>query len=475
MPRSRRISNLCLDKSEARSVAGLSAAIAAQIGPGRLGRGDALPSTRTLAADLGVARSRVVMAYDELIAAGLVETRGGSGAVVAVDDAEVVPDDSRIAAGRPRLAPRHFRDDRPGPERVRFNLAPGAPDVSLIDRRDWRRAWRAASATVPEVDWYRPLHHPELQAALVTYLRRARGITAAAEDVVIFPGVSAAISAVADALGVRRAAMEDPGYPMARIPLQESAAHLDLLAVDEDGLRVDQLTAEHDLAYVTPAHQYPLGGRMPAGRRQRLLEWSHDADAVIIEDDFDGEFRHEAGPLGPLRAMKGGAQRVVYLGTASKILTPDLRIAWAVVPSWMSDAVRVSGARRRTDGSRVASRAMSRMMEDGSLTRHLTRAQRTYSARRTRLVTALSERCPDIEVLGVATGIHVAIRWGCGARDTDVVDRCAERGLVVSALSSYAVAHPVNGLLLGYAQLPETAARPVVDEIACVLEQLGWS
>ncbi|AKU17401.1 PLP-dependent aminotransferase family protein [Luteipulveratus mongoliensis] len=476
MARTARVSSLLVDAEAAATPDGLGAAIVGEIAVGRLGVGDPLPSSRALAGDLGVARSLVVTTYDALAAAGIITVAAGSGAAVAVT-ADVAAASLGVGTApqhqREPLQPRLVRPQRIPPARLRFNLSPGAPDVTLIREADWRQAWRAASQTVPDLDWYHPMQHPELEQALVTHLRRTRGIPVEQREVIIFPGVSAAIQAIVHALEPQRVAMEDPGYPLARIPLQQNVARVDLIPVDAGGLCVDALSAQ-DLAYVTPAHQFPLGGRLSAVRREQLLRWADREDAVIVEDDFDGEYRHDATPLGPLRSMSGGADRVAYIGTASKILTPHLRLAWAVVPGWMADAVRVAGGALRLDASRVASMALAQMISSGNLSRHLARAQRTYAARRRRLVDALHASLPHVEVLGVEAGIHVAVRWeDSSVSDVDAVEELAARGIVVAALSEYAVSHPVNGLLLGYAQLPETGAQAAVHEIADALKGVG--
>lgn len=474
MARSRRLGALHVDPGAGTSAHALAAAVVAEVAAGRLGRGDPLPSTRALAEQLGASRALVVTAYDELAAGGFIRVIPGSGAVV-----DVSPTVAAAATTGTAQVPRSMRrpvsvapaePPRPAPARVRHNLVAGAPDVALISERDWRQAWRAASATVPELDWYQAMHHPELASTLVDHLRRTRGIVIDdPDDVIVFPGVSAAIEAVTAAWRPERAAMEDPGYPAARDPLLRSVARLDYIPVDDQGIRVDRL-GRQGLVYVTPAHQFPLGGRMSVQRRDALLRWAQERDAVVVEDDFDGEFRHDTAPLGPLRSMRGGADRVVYIGTASKILTPHLRLAWAVVPPWLSEAVRAAGARHRTDASRVSSRALAHLMSSGALVRHLARTQRTYAARRKRLVAALEELAPHLDVVGVEAGIHVAVRWPSGPADTQVAAECAARGVAVGPLSRYAVEASVNGLLLGYAQLPETAARAAVAEIVAAYD-----
>lgn len=474
MPRVAPPTTLHLPKQDLRTAETVAARLVRMIGAGRLAPGDRLPSTRALSQASGVPRSRIVAAYELLGAGGFVRIKAGSGAVVAADAAA-----AESAAGAPRRSTGTSTVKRTaaGGQRPRFNLMPGAPDTSLIDRRDWRRAWRVASREVPEVDRYRPNEHPELVTALRHHLRQVRGVVADEADIVVFPGVTAALTAVLDAMAgampLTRAAMEDPGYSWARAPLQDSGVDLELIEVDDQGLRVELLRPTHQLVYVTPAHQYPLGARMPVGRRHDLLQWAREHQAIVIEDDFDGEFRHDAAPLGPLRAMTGADESVVYIGTASKTLTPQLRLAWAVLPPQLSAAVRDAARRRRSDSCGVTARALASFIESGAMARHLARTQRTYAARRRRLVAALEEQLPQLRISGADSGMHLAARWNDGPVDTDVVAGLGRRGLMTSALSTYGIRHRPNGLLLGYAQLPETAAAAAVGEISRVLGQSG--
>ncbi|NYI69953.1 GntR family transcriptional regulator/MocR family aminotransferase [Naumannella cuiyingiana] len=474
MPRTPRASALALDLGAVRRPEALVDAIMREIARGRLGPGDPLPSTRALAARLGVSRAGVVSAYEALAASGVIDVRAGSGATVAIEPqaAAALTEPALAVRRRERLEPPPGSRRRPELTGIRHNLLPGAPDPRLVDVRDWRRAWRRATQGVPPVLAYWPAEHPELAAALATQLRRTRQIATPPEEIVIFPGVNAAVQAVLAALRPHLAAIEDPGYPAVRAALAPAVEQLRMIGVDEHGLRTDELTDE-DLVYVTPAHQFPLGARMSTARREALLRWAERRSAVIIEDDFDGEYRHESAPLGPLRSTARGADCVIYIGTASKILTPHLRLAWAVLPTWLADAVRAAAVTLRADASRLASLALAELINSGALTRHLARAQRTYAARRRRLVEALATRLPDLHVIGVDAGIHVAALLPDAIDDAEVAARCLARGVAVAALSDHAVRHRRSGLLLGYAQLAETAAADAVERIAAALESAG--
>lgn len=446
----------------------IAAQLVRMIGTKRLLPGDRLPSTRALAAAAGLPRSRVVAAYEMLGAGGFLHIVAGSGATVAADAQEAKSVANSVHSSRPKRLVSPPRQ-RPRP---RYNLMPGAPDTSLIDERSWRQAWRSASREVPDLDWYHANEHPRLATALRDHLRQVRGVVAQERDIVIFPGATAAMTAVIDAVAPRRAAMEDPGYSWARKPLQDNVSRVDLVEVDDDGLRVERLRPAHRLVYVTPAHQYPLGGRMPVGRRHQLLQWARDHDAVAIEDDFDGEFRHDAAPLGPLRAMAGAADSVGYVGTASKTLTPQVRLAWAVVPPYLTQAVRDAALNRRSDACAITANALAHFIESGSMTRHLARTQRVYGARRRRLIAALAEQLPELRLTGADGGMHLTARWADGPDDVAVVAELRKRGVQAAALSPYGVDNRPRGLLLGYAQLPESAAAGAVAEIARALDRM---
>jgi GntR family transcriptional regulator/MocR family aminotransferase len=444
-------------------------AVVAEVRTGRLRPGDHLPSSRALAADLGVSRGVVVSAFDELVAAGYLDARPGSGSVLApgADRAARAGAATHVTAS----GSSNGRVDATPTAAIRWTLQAGRPDTGLIDPADWRRAWRASAAAPIDDDSSVRTGHPELELALCDHLRRARGVVVEPDHVIVVPGVAAAVRAVAAAAGLRgsQVAMEDPGYGAARDSLVLAGAVPRPVPVDADGLDVTELRARDRAAYVTPAHQYPLGGRMPGHRRADLLSWASDHGALVIEDDYDGEFRFGVPPLPALRSMTGARDHVVYLGTASKILTPSIRVAWVVPPGRLVGAVRDAVAHEGLGVDRMAGHALAHLLSTGAMSRHLARTSRHYAARRGALVTALTHHLPDLRLVGVDAGLHLVGLLPEGTDDVDLARRLSHVGVGVQPLSISSVADTRRGLVLGYARLPESQAEVLVTTMAPVV------
>ena len=448
----------------------IAAAVIEQIRLGRLGPGDALPSTRSLAAELAVARSSVVDAYDELAAAGYTTAQLGSGTRIAAgaDVAAHAGAASHVTSGGAMPAVRRAPQQQPPV----WDLMPGHPDPGLISSTDWRRAWRAAAVAPISSAAAGPHGHAELRHALAGHLRRTRGIVADPSELIIVPGVASALRTVTAAAGLAGCdvAFEEPGYDEARRVFEMSGARTRAVAVDGDGLDPASLRDSDAAVYCTPAHQYPLGARLPVPRRARLVQWADRAGSLLIEDDYDGEFRYDVSALPALRGIDGGRDRVAYIGTASKVLTPAVRVAWLLPPPRLHDAVADALEASGESVCTVTTLALARFIESGALTRHLARAARTYSARRSALVNALRRRCAGVRLEGVEAGLHLVVRLPDGADDFTVAATLRDRGVTVSPLSGFfsdssdvAAAH---GLVCGYSRLPETQADVVAAIIA---------
>ncbi len=448
-------------------------ALVAELRQGRLRPGDPLPSTRTLAASLGTSRGPVVAAYDELLAAGYILTRAGSGTVVApgADLAAAAGATSHVRPVR-RTGPGAVCDPAPTP---RWDLRPGRPDTTLIDPAAWRRAWRRAAAVTPGNDAGAGPPHTRLRAVLADHLRRSRGIPLTPDDVLVVPGVAAALRALPAALGLagRSAVLEDPGYVEAVTAFASCGVRVRTVPVDEDGLDPATLRPDDAAVYVTPSHQYPLGGRMPVGRRAELVAWARRTGAMVIEDDYDGEFRYDVSPLPALRALPGAAERVVYIGTASKILAPSLRVAWVVAPARLQAGLRMALELRGLVVNEVTGAALADFVESGAMAAHHARAARRYAARRGALVAALGRRLPALALAGVDAGLHVVLRLPDGTDDVAVSGALLEAGLAAGPLSAYCVERDLAGLVLCYAGLPETRADAAARCLAGVLA--AWS
>ncbi|WP_433605709.1 PLP-dependent aminotransferase family protein [Prescottella agglutinans] len=447
----------------------IASAIVAALRDGHLSTGDHLPATRALATELGVGRGAVVDAYDELAAAGYVVTRPGAGTRVAPG-----ADAAARAGARPHVgSPTALPPTAPAAaRREMFDLSPGYPDTTLVSPRDWRSAWRATiSATVPN-DAPSPDLHRRVREALADHLRRTRGIIASADEIVVVPGVLSALRTLAAAadLAGRPVAFEDPGYTRARRALDAAGVVVRPVPVDVDGLDPDSLSPADAAVYCTPAHQYPMGGRMSVARRARLIATSADTGRLVIEDDYDGEFRYGVAALPALRSIDGGRDTVAYLGTASKIVSPSLRLAWMVPPAPLLARVREALEISGETVSTVTADAFARFVESGSLTRHLARAARTYTARRQTFVDALHRHHPEVKLAGIEAGLHVAVRLPDGADDTEIAREIGRRGVLVRGLDAYRVGEPgPRGLLCGYARLPESQADAAARLIADVI------
>ncbi len=456
-------------------------ALVGAIRTGAVRPGDPLPATRALAVQLGVSRTAVVHAYDELMAAGYVRTRPGSGTFVAPGadraaaagaSAHVVPSGAPSTVHSP-TAPSTGPPTEPLPQW--WSLSPSSPDTSVLDGTAWRRAWRVALAGGVGAEIERADGHPRLRAALAEHLRRTRGVLVDPEEILITPGVAATLRPLFEAMGLSGAtlAMEAPGYRAPRRAAASTGVRLRAVRVDSDGLDPDSLRRDDAAVYVTPAHQFPLGGRLPAQRRADLLTWAGEHGGRVIEDDYDGEYRYDVSPLPALRSLSGAGERVVYLGTSSKILAPSLRLGWAVPPPGLHGALRDALADHGHSVNVVAARALAELIASGELTRHLARAGRLYAARRAGLVAALGRHLPQLRLTGVDAGLHLVVLLPPGVDDATVAAAARARGIGLDALADYG--HEGGpGLVLGYAMLPTSQADRVVADLADVVRR-HWS
>lgn len=463
----------------------LAAAIVRAIAEGQFKDGDPLPSTRTLAVGTGIARSVVVSAYEELGAAGYVRSTPGS--MTTVEAGAGVA--SRSGAYSSSILTGGERRRRVSPvmrEVVRYDLTPGFPDPALLNRRTWASAWRSAQRQAFEEgsesemvsDGRHHDFHPQLQRELTEHLRRNRGIVCQADEIFIFPGVNAAVATLVHALelGGRTIAFEDPGFVNARRALTMSGASVRHCPVDESGLTVRALTSEDAAVYVTPAHQYPLGFRMPVDRRAALLDWAVRHDGLVIEDDYDGEFRYGVPPMPALRSMDAGHQHVIYLGTTSKILHRSVRIAWAVLPGRLADRMRAYLFDAGDSVSGPSAYAVAEFIRTGALTRQLAASTRTYAARQHRFTAACRDRLPGATLLGVEAGLHMVVELAEGTDDVEVASQLLVRGLACASLSRFYAEGSTTprraGLVCGYARLPETQADEAAQLISLAVAGL---
>jgi GntR family transcriptional regulator/MocR family aminotransferase len=425
---------------------------------GRLRAGTALPSTRAVARRLGVSRGVVVEAYAQLAAEGYLSARQGA-------PTRVAPVSGTNGAARPAGA----STPPPPPAPPRYDLRASVPDLAAFPRRDWLAAERRALAALPHaaLDYPDMRGAPELRGALAGYLGRARGLVAAPEAIVITSGTLQSVGLLASVLrarGIDRIAMEQPGFHIHRALLQRRGLTTVPVPVDADGMIVDRLERSGARAVlVTPAHQMPLGAVLAPERRAALLDWAERHDALVVEDDYDGEYRYDREPVGALQGL--APERVAYLGSASKALAPALRIGWIVLPAWLGDEVAEEKGWADAGSALLGQVALADMIERGELDRHLRRVRASYRRRRDLLVAALERLFPGVRVLGVAAGLHVAVQPREAVDERALVRRAAERGVALYAFRDRAATPPASTLLLGYANLPEPSIEPALREL----------
>ncbi|MEV6277795.1 PLP-dependent aminotransferase family protein [Nocardia sp. NPDC051832] len=389
---------------------------------------DRLPSSRALAKQLGVSRTVVAAAYDQLHAEGWLIGRQGSGTYLTTAPA-ATPSRAEPVAG-------------PNQALELLDLFPGAPCIEALDQSAWRRAWRAAAdnSAVGRKD---RAGEPDYRDAVVEHLLRHRGLQASSATMVLSTaGSSSAVSEFANAV-LRPGdvvAMEDPGYQRAMGAFLAAGISVHPVPCDAEGLRVDLIPDGVKAVYCTPAHQFPLGARMPAARRVELVEFARRTGIPIIEDDYDGELRYDTAPLPLLAAMAPDV--VIHLGTTSKILSPALGVGWLVAAPAIANAVLTYRERTGTGPSPAGQHVFTELARHGDLARHLRRLRRTLPPRRELLVSALRDR--GLTVLGDHAGSHVVVPLPSAAAEDRAVTEGRAHGVALDGLARHHLAAQEN-------------------------------
>jgi GntR family transcriptional regulator / MocR family aminotransferase len=482
--------DLHLERTGPRVRASLEVQLREAVRSGRLAPGLRLPSSRSLAADLGIARNTVVDVYGQLVAEGWLAARQGSVTRV---------------AGRPPAA-----GAVPAPEtasrRLGYDLRPGSPDVAAFPRSRWlAAARRALNAALAEAFGNAPdaRGRPELHQALAGYLARARGVHVSPDRIVVCSGFTQGLGLICRVLhdraqhgralhdraphdraphdwsrggrGAATLALEAYGLPDLRGIAAAHGLRTRTLPVDGSGAVLDGLGALDGVAdaaavLLTPAHQFPLGGVLAPGRRTRAIEWAARTGGLVIEDDYDGEFRYDRQPVGAMQAL--GPEHVIYAGTASKSLAPGLRLGWLVVPAHLVDEVTAAKALTDRHSSSFDQLTLAEFLTSGAYDRQVRRSRLAYRHRRDHLVAAVRRHVPTARVTGVAAGLHALLELPPGLDEDEIIARAAARhDLALDGLRPYcATSGPHRpALVIGYATPPEHAFTGAVARLMAVL------
>jgi len=446
-----------LDRSSRRPLhAQLEDGLREAVRSGRLPADGRLPASRALAADLGISRRLVVDAYAQLRAEGYLIARRGAGTYV---------------AGAPAAPTAPAAE--PPPTTPAFDFFPGYPDLASFPRRAWLRVLRETLREAPDrsFGYPDPRGAIELRVALAGHLARVRGVVADPESIVICAGAAQAFALLARTLAGAPMAVEDPGMPVHRAILTAHGAELVALPVDGEGARVEELTRglAAGSALLTPAHQAPTGVVLSSERRAALLAWAGEGGRVVIEDDYDAEYRYDRAPLA---AMQGLApDRVIYTGTVSKTLAPALRLGWLVAPPRLLGTLVAQRLLADHGSPTIDQLALARLLESGAYDRHLRQARRRYRARRDALVAAVARHLPGARVTGLAAGLHALVRLPEPVDGRALARAAARDSVGVYPLGlSYLTPRPLDdGLVLGYANLAEPAIEEGIRRLARAL------
>jgi GntR family transcriptional regulator/MocR family aminotransferase len=428
---------------------------------GRLAAGTTLPSTRGLSVELGISRGVVTAAYGQLAAEGYLVTR--QGAPVRVSDAiQAAP----VRPSARALAAPFAYDMRPG------------PDVSRFPRDRWQRslreAWRRSpAAALADLD---PRGLPELRDALAAYLDRVRGTVTDPELTLVCAGFAQGLSLVCRWLrgnGVERVAVEEPGWHHHRLVAEQAGLDAVPIPVDRGGIDVGALEASGAVAAIlTAAHQFPTGAVLARERRAAVLEWAERGDRLIIEDDYDSELRFDGVAVGALQGL--APERVLYIGSASKRLAPGLRLAWMLLPSWLTWPL-VSAKSIEDSGSEVLGQmALADFIARGELDRHLRRMRLLYTQRRQTLLTELARRLPALRPHGEPAGVFELLSLPSSIDEASLLETAARSGVGLDGLSLHRAAdRGPPGIVVGYAGMSEAALVQAVERLADAFTAVG--
>ncbi|WP_407670752.1 MocR-like pyridoxine biosynthesis transcription factor PdxR [Nesterenkonia sedimenti] len=445
---------------------------------GQLHAGQPMPSTRVLAQAAGISRGTAVAAYEELAGEGYVEIVPGSGTFVAEGLPSLEGRTSiKTAPADSVLSP---ASDSEGDSLI--NLSPGSPSTTFSGHRDWTAAWRRAqSAKLPALV-PPPEGSAELRERIAEHLHTARGVACDPEEVLVTAGTSDAIGLLVHGLRARgdrlRMATENPGYTKAREVLNQLGATPVPIPLVDGGMDIEELSNHSgalDAVILTPSHQYPLGGRLPVASRLSVLEWARNSEAVVIEDDYDSEFRHGAAPL-PAIASLDEEGRVVMVGSFSKTLTPWLRCGYLLVRDPLLRDRMIST--RRALGqpvSGIIQQVLAEFMRSGGLRRHLGRVSREYAHRRALVLATTEDLAPEVRTHALEGGLHATLTWTTGITAESITAQLKHLRVAVTPLSRYYYESDCpdqQGIVIGYGAPTDLELRTALQQIRQVLLEI---
>lgn len=425
------------------------------VASGILSPGDALPSTRSLASRLGVSRGSVVTAYDQLAGEGYLTAEHGSGTVINPDLHLLKPVDKDWG-----------KEDLSEPKRRLLNLDPGIPDTSTLADSAWRAAWRDACATPPIDVPAQGLM--ALRKEIADHLRHMRGLVAHPEQIIVTAGAREGLTLLLQSSGDRvTVGVESPGYPSLR-KIPDALGHRTVdVRTDASGLVPTDLPHDLDAVLITPSHQYPYGGSLPAARRTTLANWAETTDTLLLEDDYDSELRYVGMPLPPLRAL--APDRTILLGTFSSVIAPQVSCGYLIAPTPIAEKLATLRQILGQPASAITQQALATYLASGALRRRTQRLRRLYRKRRHIVHTLLGD-LPGAQLRPINGGLHAVLI--CEAPESEVVESLASRGIRVTALSDYwGGTGAENGIVFGFGSHDDDTLDWALSEMADVLKE----
>ena len=436
----------------------LAGALRAAIQGGRLEAGMALPASRRLAVQLGVSRGVASDAYDQLASEGYLRVAPRAAPVVA------------------RVASVPAAAEEPAVPGWRYDFNPVTPDVALFPRRGWARAVGRALRQAPDaaLDYGDHRGRPELRAALSGYLARVRGVRADPGRIVITQGFTQALALICQVLaasGRGRVAVETPSHPGLWETVRRAGLRLAGCPVGAAGLNPAALAdLGADAVVAAPAHQLPTGAVLSAPRRHALIEWATAHNGLVVEDDYDAEFRYDRAGVGAVQGLDPG--RVAHVGTTAKTLAPALRLGWITAPAWLAEQLPEAKSAADSGSPVIAQLALANLITSGEYERHIVRARRTYRRRRDLLLHALSTYLPGLRPQGAAAGMQLLLPLPACADDVAIAKAAVRHGICLTPLSPMHLApSPEHGLLLGFGRLTQHRIPGAVRALAAALAE----